>query len=224
VTSLVDVTLSVPNFTISALSFLENVTIPTTFESTLIKLNSSIPSLSELKSTIDSLIDMPFESLIADINSTRLEMAASFNSSILSVPSLSTLAASDTSTLENELCGDLDTSLIDDTANALHKLSTIAIGLMFLLLVLVWAALCVWEWRRWRALKNTVDTVEAEWRRDGPRDAWRTVAIVEHPILERYGSPILNRIAPAERTRRNIRWYREFDLISFHEPHLRLYR
>jgi hypothetical protein len=209
VTSLVDVTLSVPNFTIPSLTFLENVTIPTTFESSLISLNNSIPSLSELKEKMDDLISIPFESLKTDINSTRLEMATSFNSSILPVPSLSSLASSNANDLKNQLCSNLDSSLIDETASALHKLSDVAIGLMFLLLFLVWGALCLWEWRRWRAMKNTVEAVEAEWQRGGPADAWRMVAIVEHPILERYGSVVLERVVPQERLRRNLRWYRE---------------
>ena len=207
-TQVVDVTLTVPNFTIPSLSALENVTIPTTFESSLITLNNSLPSLSDLKARVDSIVNTPFELLKAEINNTRLEIAASFNSSILPVPPLSSFAANDANDLSNELCSGLDTSLIGDAADALHNLSNVTIGLMFLLLFLIWAALCVWEWRRWRVMKNTVDEVEAKWRREGPSDPWRMVAIVEHPILERYGSAVLQRVAPAQRTRTNLRWLR----------------
>ncbi|WVQ81342.1 hypothetical protein IAT38_003465 [Cryptococcus sp. DSM 104549] len=207
VTSLVNVNLSVPTFSIPSLSFLANVTIPTTFEDSLVTLNSSLPTLAELKDKMNEIIDVPFEALIAQINATRLEMAASFNDSILPVPSLTTLSANSANDLNNELCTDLDTSLIDDTANALHKLSNVAIGLMFLLLFLVWAALAVWEWRKWRVMKNTVEAVEDEWRREGRADAWRMVAIVEHPVLEKYSSQILERLAPRARTRTNMRWF-----------------
>ena len=207
-TKLVDVTLTVPNFTIPSLTLLENVTIPTTFESTLITLNNSLPSLSDLKAKMDSIIDTPFEMLKSEINNTRLEIAASFNSSILPIPSLTSFAATDANSLDNELCSGLDTSLIDDTANALHKLSNVAIGLMFFLLFMVWAALCFWEWNRWRTMQSTIDAVEDEWKRNNSRDAWRMVAIVEHPVLEKYGSRILERLTPATRTRTNIRWLR----------------
>ena len=209
VTKLVDVTLTVPPFDIPSLTALQNVTIPSTFESALLTLNKSLPDLSELKAKMNSIIDTPFELLITEINNTRIEMAASFNSSVLPVPPLNQLAANNGNDLANELCSGLDTSLIDDTAKALHKLSNIAIGLMFLLLFLVWAALLVWEWRRWRAMKSTVDAVEAEWRREGTKDPWRMVAIVEHPVLEKYGSVVLERIAPAPRTRTNLRWFCE---------------
>lgn len=45
----------VPQFSIPSLDALNNVTLPTDFENTLIKLNSSLPSLSDLRSGIDDL-------------------------------------------------------------------------------------------------------------------------------------------------------------------------
>lgn len=201
-----NVNLSVPQFTIPSLSSLQNVKVPTDFQDSLVKLNSTIPSLSVLKDKMNALLEVPFEGLKAEINETRLEMAASFNASILPTPSLSTLSAQNANLMRDELCGDLDTSIIDDTTNALHHLSNIAIGLMILLLFLTWAALCIWEWRRWRATRQTVEEVEREWEREGSRDAWRVVAIVENPVLERYGSRILERVAPSPRTKTNLRW------------------
>jgi hypothetical protein len=207
ITSKVDVTITIPEFTIPSLSSLQNVTIPTSFESTLITLNNTLPTLADLKAKMDALLDVPFEDLKSKINSTRLDIAASFNSSILPVPPLTTLAQDHTNSLQQSLCGDLDTSLIDDTAKALHKLSNVAIGLMFFLLFAMWAVLMFWEWKKWRALKDTVEVVEQEWRREGRGvDAWRMVAIVEHPVLEKYGSRVLERVAPAPRTRGNLRW------------------
>lgn len=47
--------ISVPQFSIPSLSDLENVTLPTDFETALIKLNASLPTLSTLKSEIDSM-------------------------------------------------------------------------------------------------------------------------------------------------------------------------
>ena len=208
-TNRININITIPQFSIPALSALENVTIPTSFEDSLIRLNSSLPTLNELRDKINNIIEIPFEALKQEINETRLEMAASFNSSILPVPSLAQLAATKESELNQELCSDLDTSLIDDTANALHKLSNVAIGLMFLLLFLIWAAMCFWEWRRWKALKDTVETIEDEWKDEGRSDAWRAVAVVENPVLEKYGSPILRRLSPKTRTRTNMRWYRE---------------
>lgn len=209
VTSTLGISISIPQFSIPSLSGLQNVTVPTGFEDSLIKLNQSMPSLDDLRDRINALIDKPFEALKAEINQTRLEIAAGFNASILPTPPLMQLSAASSRAVEDELCSSLDTSLIDDTANALHKLANTAIGLMFLLLFLVWAAMCIWEWRRWRAMRMTVETVEQDWARENTQDAWRVVSIVEHPMLERYGSPMLARISQKERTRMNIRWYRK---------------
>ena len=220
VTSKVDISISVPQFTIPSLDALANVTIPTTFEDSLIKLNTSLPSLTDLKQKLDDLIDTPFQLLIKEINQTRFEIAASFNDSALPVPSLQTLSASNTNSLQQELCGDLDTSLIDDTAHALHKLSSIAIGLMFLLLIFIWGALLIWEWRQWRAMRKTVDAVEEDWARDDKhRDAWRVVAIVEHPILERYGRRVFDRLHMSRTAETNTRWYRERSAIHIVQSH-----
>ncbi|WWC63812.1 uncharacterized protein I303_106417 [Kwoniella dejecticola CBS 10117] len=210
VTSLVNVNLSVPEFSIPSLDFLANVTVPITFEDSLIKLNATLPTLAELKDKMNAILEVPFEALKKEINETRLEIAASFNSSLLPVPSLSSLSslsANKANDLQNDLCTDLDTSLIDDTAKALHKLSNVAIGLMFLLLFCIWAALAIWEWRKWRTLKNTVEAVEDECRRENTVDAWRMVAIVEHPMLEKYSGNILGRVTRSNRTRTNLRWF-----------------
>ena len=213
--------------TIPSLTSLQNVTIPTTFEDALLKLNSSLPSLTDLKTKLDAIIDTPFELLKTQINETRLEIAASFNSSILPVPSLQSLAATDANSLNAQLCSGLDTSLVDDTANALHKLATVAIGLMFFVLILIWVGLMLWEWKRWHALTGVIEEVEQEWKRDDAlgkeRDAWKTVAIVEHPILEKYGTRVLDRFAKRERTKTNIRWYCEYTFplhtVLSHQAH-----
>lgn len=209
-TNRININIDVPEFSIPSLSGLEDVSIPTGFEDSLIRLNTTLPTLNELKDKLNDIIEIPFNKLKAEINETRIEMAASFNSTILPVPPLSQLAGSKSAQLNQELCSDLDTSLVDDTANALHKLSNVAIGLMFLLLFLVWAAMSIWEWRRWRALKDTVETIEDEWQREGRSDAWRAVAVVENPVLEKYGSPILRRLSRDENRRTNIRWYCEY--------------
>ncbi|WVR08903.1 hypothetical protein IAU60_005962 [Kwoniella sp. DSM 27419] len=198
--------IDVPQFSIPSLDFLANVTIPTDFEDSLIKLNSTLPTLSELKDKMEQIISVPFEALIREINETRIEIADSFNSSLLPVPSLSALAAENANDLQSELCTGLDTSLIDDTAQALHKLSNVAIGLMFLLLFCIWAVLAIWEWKRWKLMSDTVDTVETEWRRDNAVDAWRVVAIVEHPVLEKYSGGLLQKANASPRTKTNVRW------------------
>lgn len=55
VTSIVNVNLNVPQFSIPSLNSLANVTLPTDFEDALIKLNSSIPTLDQLRDGLDAL-------------------------------------------------------------------------------------------------------------------------------------------------------------------------
>lgn len=184
------------------------MTVPTGFEDWVIKLNASLPTLDQIKDRMEALVDKPFHALKAEINETRLEIAASLNDSIFPVPSLFTLGAGDTAQLKASLCSDLDTGFIDDTAAALHNLGTVAIGLMCLLLVVGWGILAFWQWTRWRALQSTVDSVEEEWRRDPhSRSAWSVVAIVESPFTERFARPIMDRFNLTPRTRSNVRWF-----------------
>ncbi|KAI9636910.1 plasma membrane fusion protein PRM1 [Dioszegia hungarica] len=206
-TSLISVNISIPQFSIPSLSSLQDVKVSTDFQDSLVRLNATIPSLTALREKLNTLTEKPFNLLKAEMNSTRLELASSFNTSMLPTPSLSSLSANAAREMEAELCGNLDTSLVDDTANALHKLANISIGLMILVLFLVWGTLCVWEWRRWKAMKDTVELVVREWEREGRADAWRAVAIIENPVLEKYGSPVLRRFTRSERTRINVRWY-----------------
>lgn len=49
------VTLTVPQITIPSLSGLQNVTIPNTFQSALSNLNASLPTLADVRDSLDSL-------------------------------------------------------------------------------------------------------------------------------------------------------------------------
>lgn len=53
------------------LSALSNVTLPSSFESALLSLNSSLPTLDALRTEVNALIETPFESLKADVNSSK---------------------------------------------------------------------------------------------------------------------------------------------------------
>ncbi|KAL1407522.1 plasma membrane fusion protein prm1 [Vanrija albida] len=197
--------ISIPAVDIPSLGFLQNVTIPTTFEDSLIKLNNSLPTLDEVRSLLDKVIDVPLDKLINEINVTRHEIAAQINDSILPTPSLSSLSGGNGAQLQSELCTNIDTSLIDDTAKSLHTLGTTAIALMILLIIIGWCVLAFWEWQRWRCLKQSVEAVETELA-NGSTDAWMVVSAVEHPFMYRFGVPVLRRVAPTPRLRANLRW------------------
>ena len=212
-TSLVNVNLSVPRFEIPSLSGLENVTVPTDFEDSLVSLNASLPTLSELKDKIQDIVSIPFEALKKEINETTHELAADFNSSILPVPSLESVQAARAA--QPDYCASLDTSIIDDTARSIKHLSNVAIGLMFLVIFLVWLALALWEWWKFKQMKERVQEVEQEWEHGELRDGWRMVAVVEHPLLERYTSKSVKKLARSERGQTNWRWFREYTSLLY---------
>jgi hypothetical protein len=52
-------------------SALDNVTVPSTLQDSLIQLNNSLPTLADLKTKIDHLISIPFEDLKTQVNSSK---------------------------------------------------------------------------------------------------------------------------------------------------------
>lgn len=218
VTSLVSVNLDVPQFSIPALSALENVTIPTTFEDDLIKLNSSIPSLDELRDAIDNLIDTPFEALKTKLNATMLNLTSTFNASVLPVPeypsrSYANLAASNSTS--SDLCAGVDTGFLDDVAHDLGRLVKISIGLVILAAFIAWLAFKYWVWKK---TGEQAEQVEMTAAKEGRVDGWQIVHIVEHPVLERYMGPALPRLSRRWQVQDNWRWFCESPFRSNGQP------
>lgn len=184
------------------------------FEDKLRAIDKSMPSLEDLKEKMNDLISIPFEKLIKEINETRHELAATLNEAALPVPSLKSLGAESTAELNQSLCQDLDTSFIDDAAKSLYNLATVAIIAMALVVLGGYAFLMFVQWRRWKALQETVELLEEEWRLRAERhpgsipDAWATVAVVENPIIEGTLHKVYKilRLDPTQRTRTNMRW------------------
>jgi hypothetical protein len=52
-------------------SALSNVTLPSTLEDSLVQLNNSLPTLADLKTKIDQLIQTPFEDLKTQVNQSE---------------------------------------------------------------------------------------------------------------------------------------------------------
>ncbi|OBZ70679.1 Plasma membrane fusion protein PRM1 [Grifola frondosa] len=162
--------ISVPQFSIPSLTALENVTLPTDFENALVSLNSSLPTLSDLKDTIDSIVDTPFELLKKDINDTFIGLQ--FDVNALPVPAQNTLT----------FCDDMDTSVVDDLGRDLVKIAEIGTIILIVLLFLLIAANCALEWYKWRALKQHLQRT---------REAWTSDPSVRHVVCER-GTPMLD--------------------------------
>ncbi|VDC05223.1 unnamed protein product, partial [Peniophora sp. CBMAI 1063] len=146
--------ITAPLFDVPDLSSLANLTLPSDLTDALTSLNSSLPSVSQLKSEVDDLVDTPFELVKKEINDTFLSF--SFNSSVLPVPDRATLS----------FCDDMDTSTIDDLGNALVKMTKIGIIILAVLALLLLAASCFWEWWQWRTLRKHLQYTREAWSTD----------------------------------------------------------
>ncbi|KPV73427.1 uncharacterized protein RHOBADRAFT_17124, partial [Rhodotorula graminis WP1] len=170
------VDIDVPTIDMPELSALENVTLPDTLINALTDLNSSIPTLDEFRSGLDSLISTPIEVLRSKINSTLSN--SSIDVELLPVPARQTV----------ELCHDLDTSWVDDVGDGLAKFVKIAIGLVVLAMALFIVANALWERYRYRAFLGGVSAAREAWLLDlpgaaGAADPKASTAATAHETL-----------------------------------------
>ncbi|KAI9062850.1 hypothetical protein FKP32DRAFT_1592821 [Trametes sanguinea] len=163
--------ISVPQFSIPSLDALQNVTLPTDFEDSLIKLNNSLPTLSDLKDKVDSIVDTPFELLKKDINDTFTGL--SFDVNALPVPEQNTVT----------FCDQMDVSVVDDLGRDLVKAVKIGIIIMVILIFVLIAANCALEWYKWRAMKQHYQRT---------REAWMTDPAVQHVALSKTNAPVVD--------------------------------
>ncbi|ORY81244.1 hypothetical protein BCR35DRAFT_278952 [Leucosporidium creatinivorum] len=200
---------TIPQVTIPSLDFLSNVTLPSSILSGLTSLNDSIPTLSELRSTLDSLISTPINALRTEINSTLSN--ATIDISLLPVPAKDTV----------ELCTNLNTSFLDDVGHDLAKFLKIALGLIVLLAALLVLAGALYErWEYQRFLEGVQRAREA-WLMDlghsssapstsidvrevlGDRNLLSFLSASQHPTLALYLSRFASflRLTPSGRAR-----------------------
>ncbi|KAG2154338.1 uncharacterized protein EDB93DRAFT_1131650 [Suillus bovinus] len=213
--------INAPQFNVSSLDSLSSITIPTDFENALIQLNNSLPTVSSIKNSIESLVDTPFEAVKADINSTFQGIV--FDVSTLPVPAQNTVS----------FCNNLDTSSVDDLGNDLLMITKIGTIILILLLFALLAGHCALEWYKWRCLQFHLRRTREAWVSDpttvytGSASApsvtltnhnllmLRTDA--EHPLLTRIANTlsVKLRMSPSQHT--HLRWFLHY---IFHAPAL----
>lgn len=216
VTSLVNVNLNVPQFDIPSLDGLANIQIPTTFQDQLRNLNSTLPTLEELRDSLDQVLAIPFKKLKEEMNGTFGELEKNITVSALPTPQIDSASASKSAV---DLCASMDTSFLDDITQSLAKLAKIATGLLILAFFLLWIALIVWEWWIWKLMKEQAESVEelvAEDVKHGKIvDGMRMVQMVEHPVVEKYGGYLVRRVTRKNSTDNNLRWFGKFSCLFF---------
>lgn len=152
--------LSIDEFDVPALSQLQNVTIGSRLEGELRKLNSSLPTLSDVRDKLDSLcvlrpslrscgahadgvisracsIDEPFDLMTNKINATTSNFTFEPSSSGTNATATSLAAMPLSNAPGSSLCADLDLSFVDDLGHDLQKIRSWGIGL---LVVAMWVS------------------------------------------------------------------------------------
>ncbi|KAJ6581181.1 hypothetical protein B0H19DRAFT_1114092 [Mycena capillaripes] len=183
--------ITIPTLSVPDLTSLENVTLPQSFTDSITALNNSLPTFNELKQTVETFIDTPFELLKADINETFSGL--SFNSSVLAVPELNTLS----------FCTDLDTSVIDDLGHDLVKVAKIGTLIIILLILVLIGLNCLLEWYKWRCQRRHLEYTRQAWTTDPTlyhhtSGGTPNVTLTDHNMLMLQANgahPLLTRIA-----------------------------
>ncbi|KAH9942410.1 uncharacterized protein BXZ73DRAFT_41013 [Epithele typhae] len=132
----------IQTFDIPDLSALQNVALPSDITGALQNINNSIPTVSQLKGSVESVIDTPFELLKKDINDTFAGIQ--FDVHALPVPSQNSVT----------FCDQMDTSIVDDLGRDLVKAVKIGTVLLIVLIFLLILANCALEWYKWRTMKK----------------------------------------------------------------------
>ncbi|KAK2464312.1 hypothetical protein APHAL10511_003769 [Amanita phalloides] len=214
--------ITAPQITVPSLDGLQNITLPSSFQDTLVQLNNSIPSVSVLKQTINDILDKPFELVKGDINATFANIT--FDASILPVPSQNSVT----------FCDKLDLSVVDDLGAELVKMAKIGVAILVLAAIFLTALNCLLIWYRWLRLKRHLEYTRQAWMTDPTLNHTRTalavpeitlsdhnlmmlLADMHHPLITRIINNLSTkfRLTPSQHTK--IRWF--FHYI-FHPPAL----
>lgn len=132
-------------------SSIRNFAIPDTFSNQLISLNSSIPTLDQLRGDLQNIVAVPFNLLKAEMNTTF----AGINTPNVTVP-LPPLQ-------DVQFCNDLDTSFIDELGKDLVRIAYIGIGVLVAIAVVIFIVNGFLTWIRWKLLNRHVAEIKERW-------------------------------------------------------------
>jgi hypothetical protein len=208
------------------LDALANVTLPSGFEDDLKRLNESIPTLDEFRSIVKDIIGVPFEKLREEMNETFTELMGNITVNALPTITNGPTNSTNPSLLSHtdgqttfDLCGQMDTSFLDEIASSLSHLAKIATGLLILAFLLLWSAMIAWEWFTWRRMQEQAGLVEELVERrlgEGKKvDGLRLVRMVEYPVVETYGGMVVRKMTRTKETSDNVRWFCESSGVGF---------
>ncbi|KIM31343.1 hypothetical protein M408DRAFT_327585 [Serendipita vermifera MAFF 305830] len=167
--------INIPQFSIPSAAQLSGIQIPTTFEDQLRSLNSTIPTLQDLREKLDSLIAVPFQLVKKEINDTFLASQASFIATPLPVPQEKTVS----------FCGDTISSSFDSLGDELAGIAKTGIFIVIGSMVLFFLGYAFLTWYSQRSLRNNIERIRLLWFGNGTATTDRLLAfdaLIAHPI------------------------------------------
>ncbi|KAF9241873.1 hypothetical protein BU15DRAFT_87096 [Melanogaster broomeanus] len=186
-----------PQFNVSSLDALSNITIPTDFENALVQLNNSLPTVSSIKDSIQDLVDSPFEAVKADINNTFIaQNTVSF-------------------------CSNLDTSSVDNLGNDLLQITKIGTVILIAVLFLLLVGYSALEWYKWRCLQNHLQYTPSSKAAPSVTLTDHNLLMLQadgqHPLLTRIANTLSARLRFTTSQHIHLRWFLHY---IFHPPAL----
>jgi hypothetical protein len=130
---------------------IRNFAIPDTFSNQLTALNSSIPTLDQLRNDLQNLVAVPFNALKAEMNTTFANIATP--NVTIPLPPMQDV----------QFCADLDTGFLDDLGRDLVRIAHIGIGILVAIAVVIFIVNGLLTWIQWRLLNSHVAEVKERW-------------------------------------------------------------
>lgn len=135
------------------MSQIRNFNIPDTFQQQVIALNSSLPTLDQLRGRLDQLVGVPFNLVRSQMNTTFAQVSNQIGNITLPVPAIRTV----------EFCSGMDMSFVDTLGQELVRIANICIGVLVACAVLVVLWNCVVIWLQWKRLSYATQVVRTSW-------------------------------------------------------------
>lgn len=140
-----------PHIAVPSLTSLENITLPHEIQDGLVKLNATLPTLQQLKQSMDALIETPFEEMKREVNATLASFQ--FNHSVFPVPEMQNVT----------FCDRIDTSPLDELGNALKNVARWGLVALLLIAIVVMLIGVAWEWWKWQKEVKAVERTRSLW-------------------------------------------------------------
>ncbi|KAG8965938.1 plasma membrane fusion protein prm1 [Tulasnella sp. 419] len=207
-----NIDLTVPQFDIPALNGLQNVQLPTTIQDGLTNLNSTIPTVDDIREKLDAIIAVPFDNLKKEINGSF----STIKYSPVALPERQTLS----------FCAEMDTSVVDDLARDIVRIAKIGSFVLLAVVVLLILGNCFIEWYQWRMLKRRLEDIREGWGRDpallsGPpatpggtsvlelsdRNLFTLFSSMQHPISTTVAAKIASLLRLSNQKHINLRFF-----------------